>query len=80
MRAPASPWTPPTRAASTAARAAIEAALVGKVHGEAGQTILLEEFLEGPEASVFAVTDGRTVLPLAPARDHKRVGDGDTGP
>jgi phosphoribosylamine--glycine ligase len=63
-----------------AARAAVEAALVGKVHGEAGQTILLEEFLEGPEASVFAVTDGRTVLPLAPARDHKRVGDGDTGP
>ena len=63
-----------------AARAAIEAALVGKVHGEAGQVILLEEFLEGPEASVFAVTDGRTVLPLAPARDHKRVGDGDTGP
>jgi phosphoribosylamine--glycine ligase len=48
-----------------AARAAIEAALVGKIHGEAGQVILLEEFLEGPEASVFAVTDGRTVLPLA---------------
>jgi phosphoribosylamine---glycine ligase len=62
------------------ARAAVEAALVGRVHGEAGATILLEEFLEGPEASVFAVTDGRTVLPLAPARDHKRVGDGDTGP
>jgi phosphoribosylamine---glycine ligase len=63
-----------------AARAAVEAALVGRVHGEAGATILLEEHLEGPEASVFAVTDGRTVLPLAPARDHKRVGDGDTGP
>ena len=63
-----------------AARAAVEAALVGRVHGEAGAVILLEEFLEGPEASVFAVTDGRTVLPLAPARDHKRVGDGDTGP
>jgi phosphoribosylamine--glycine ligase len=63
-----------------AARAAVEAALVGRVHGDAGATILLEEFLEGPEASVFAVTDGRTVLPLAPARDHKRVGDGDTGP
>jgi phosphoribosylamine--glycine ligase len=63
-----------------AARAAIEAALVGRVHGEAGARILLEEYLEGPEASVFAVTDGRTVLPLAPARDHKRIGDGDTGP
>jgi phosphoribosylamine---glycine ligase len=63
-----------------AARAAVEAALVGGVHGEAGARILLEEYLEGPEASLLAVTDGRTVLPLAPARDHKRVGDGDTGP
>jgi phosphoribosylamine---glycine ligase len=63
-----------------AAVAAVEAALVGGVHGPAGATILLEEHLAGPEASVFAVTDGRTVLPLAPARDHKRVGDGDTGP
>src|SRR4029450_11528940 len=63
-----------------AARAAVEAALIGGIHGEAGATILLEEYLEGPEASVFAVTDGRTVLPLAPARDHKRVGDGDPGP
>jgi phosphoribosylamine--glycine ligase len=63
-----------------AAGAAIEAALVGRAHGEAGTRILLEEYLEGPEASVFAVTDGRTVLPLAPARDHKRIGDGDTGP
>ncbi|HZA83778.1 MAG TPA: phosphoribosylamine--glycine ligase [Actinomycetes bacterium] len=77
---PASPWTFPTRAASIAARAAVEAALVGGVHGEAGARILLEEYLEGPEASLLAVTDGRTVLPLAPARDHKRVGDGDTGP
>jgi phosphoribosylamine---glycine ligase len=63
-----------------AARAAVEAALVGLVHGQAGARILLEEYLEGPEASLFAVTDGRTVLPLAPARDYKRVGDGDQGP
>jgi phosphoribosylamine--glycine ligase len=63
-----------------AARAAIEAALLGRVHGEAGDTILLEEFLEGPEASLFALSDGRTVVPLAPARDYKRVGDGDQGP
>jgi phosphoribosylamine--glycine ligase len=63
-----------------AARAAVEAALVGLVHGQAGASILLEEYLEGPEASLFAVTDGRTVLPLAPARDYKRVGDGDQGP
>ena len=63
-----------------AAAAAIQAALVGGVHGEAGARILLEEYLEGPEASLLAVTDGRTVVPLAPARDHKRVGDGDQGP
>ena len=63
-----------------AARAAIEAALVGRVHGEAGATILLEEYLEGPEASLFALSDGQTVVPLAPARDYKRVDDGDQGP
>ena len=63
-----------------AATAAIQAALVGGVHGEGGARILLEEHLAGPEASLLAVTDGRTVLPLAPARDHKRVGDGDQGP
>ncbi len=63
-----------------AARAAIQAALVDGVHGEAGRRILLEEFLDGPEASVFAVCDGAAVLPLAPARDYKRVGDGDRGP
>jgi len=63
-----------------AATAAIQAALVDGVHGEAGARILLEEYLEGPEASLLAVTDGRTVVPLAPARDHKRVGDGDQGP
>jgi phosphoribosylamine---glycine ligase len=63
-----------------AAAAAIHAALVGGVHGEGGARILLEEYLEGPEASLLAVTDGRTVVPLAPARDHKRVGDGDQGP
>jgi phosphoribosylamine--glycine ligase len=63
-----------------AATAAIQAALVGGVHGQAGERILLEEYLDGPEASLLAVTDGRTVLPLAPARDHKRVGDGDQGP
>jgi phosphoribosylamine---glycine ligase len=63
-----------------AAAAAIQAALVGGVHGEAGARILLEEYLDGPEASLLAVTDGRTVVPLAPARDHKRVGDGDQGP
>jgi phosphoribosylamine---glycine ligase len=63
-----------------AARAAVEAALVERVHGPAGAQILLEEHLSGPEASLFAVSDGRAVLPLAPARDYKRVADGDRGP
>jgi phosphoribosylamine--glycine ligase len=63
-----------------AARAAVEAALVDQVHGPAGAQILLEEHLSGPEASLFAVCDGRAVLPLAPARDYKRVRDGDRGP
>jgi phosphoribosylamine--glycine ligase len=62
------------------AKGAIEAALLRGVHGDAGGRILLEEYLDGPEASLFAVTDGRTVLPLAPARDYKRVADGDQGP
>jgi len=63
-----------------AAEGAIRAALVEGVHGEAGARVLLEAFLDGPEASLFAVTDGRVVLPLAPARDFKRAGEGDTGP
>ena len=47
---------------------------------ELGEYVVIEELLEGPELSVFALTDGRHTLPLAAARDHKRVGDGDTGP
>ena len=46
----------------------------------AGGMVVVEEFLDGPEVSVFAVTDGRTVLPLLPAQDFKRLGDDDTGP
>jgi phosphoribosylamine--glycine ligase len=45
-----------------------------------GSRLVLEEFLDGPEVSLFAVTDGTTVVPLLPAQDHKRVGDGDAGP
>ena len=48
--------------------------------GEAGKTVLIEEYLEGIEASFFALCDGITAIPLANAQDHKRVGDGDTGP
>jgi phosphoribosylamine--glycine ligase len=46
----------------------------------AGHTVVIEEYLDGPEASLFCVTDGETVVPLLPAQDFKRVGDGDTGP
>ena len=48
--------------------------------GEAGAEAVIEEFLDGEEASFFALTDGHTVVPLGSAQDHKRVGDGDTGP
>jgi phosphoribosylamine--glycine ligase len=44
------------------------------------RTVVVEEFLDGPEVSLFAITDGTTVLPLQPAQDFKRIGDGDTGP
>jgi phosphoribosylamine--glycine ligase len=47
---------------------------------EAGHPVLLESFLDGPEVSLFCVVDGETVVPLLPAQDFKRVGDGDTGP
>ncbi len=61
------------------AEAAIDACF-GGTFGAAGADIIIEEFLEGEEASVFALVDGKHVLPLASAQDHKRVGDGDTGP
>jgi phosphoribosylamine--glycine ligase len=48
--------------------------------GVAGAEVVIEEFLEGEEASFFALCDGETAVPLASAQDHKRVGDGDTGP
>jgi len=46
----------------------------------AGAAVVIEDYLDGPEVSLFAITDGTTVLPMLPAQDHKRVGDGDTGP
>lgn len=48
--------------------------------GSAGETVLIEEFLTGMEVSLLAVTDGKTVVPLLPACDYKRIGEGDTGP
>lgn len=47
---------------------------------EAGSTVVIEEFLDGPEVSLFCITDGETVVPLIPAQDFKRVGDNDEGP
>ena len=59
---------------------AIEAMLVTRSFGKAGATVVMEERLEGPELSVFAVTDGQRVAMLAPARDFKRAREGDQGP
>jgi phosphoribosylamine--glycine ligase len=51
-----------------------------RVFGDAGANVVIEEFLEGQEASLMAFTDGTTLVPMLPVQDHKRVGDGDTGP
>ena len=61
------------------AREAIEM-MFGGGFGEAGAEVVIEEFLTGEEASFFAITDGTKILPFGSAQDHKRVGDGDTGP
>ena len=61
-------------------RSAIAACLDEQRFGSAGLQLLIEERLEGPEVSVLALTDSRTIRLLPPARDHKRIGDGDTGP
>lgn len=52
----------------------------GKLLGNMERTIVIEEFLNGEELSLLCLTDGRHVVPLAPAQDHKRIGEGDTGP
>jgi phosphoribosylamine--glycine ligase len=59
---------------------ALDAMLVRRSYGRAGSTVVVEERLEGAELSVLALTDGRRVLPLAPARDYKRAREGDEGP
>jgi len=62
------------------AEAALRDMLVGRIHGRAGAKVVVEERLEGPEASVIALADGERVRLLPAAQDHKRVGDGDRGP
>jgi len=62
------------------AEAAIDEAMVSKAFGEAGSSILVEEFLDGEEASILALIDGKNVVLLASAQDHKRINDGDQGP
>ena len=68
-------------ARSTAeAREAARAMLSGAAFGDAGRRVVVEEFLEGEEASFIAMVGAGRVLPLAPSQDHKAIGDGDTGP
>lgn len=54
--------------------------MFGGAFGEAGAEVVIEEFLTGEEASFFVLTDGASIMPIGSAQDHKRVGDGDTGP
>jgi len=62
------------------AEAAVRDMLAGNAFGEAGHRVVIEEFLDGEEASFIVMVDGEHVLPMATSQDHKRVGDGDTGP
>ena len=65
---------------SDEAEAAVDIMMVENAFGAAGEKIVVEEFLEGEEVSFFALCDGENALALASAQDHKRVGEGDTGP
>lgn len=62
------------------ALAGLQEIMINKEFGNAGEVVVIEEFLQGQELSVLAFSDGYTVLPLPGAQDHKRIGDGDTGP
>ena len=62
------------------ALSALRTQMVDRAFGEAGETVLVEEHLQGPELSVFSFVDGKRLSPLIAAVDYKRVGDGDTGP
>lgn len=62
------------------AEAAVHDMLAGNAFGDAGHRIVIEEFLDGEEASFIVMVDGENVIPMATSQDHKRVGDADTGP
>jgi len=62
------------------AESAVRDMLAGNAFGEAGHRVVIEEYLEGEEASFIVMADGEHVLPMATSQDHKRIGDGDTGP
>jgi len=62
------------------AKEAIHAIMEDKIFGASGSQVVIEEFLTGPEVSVLAFTDSKTLLPMVSSKDHKRVGDGDSGP
>jgi phosphoribosylamine--glycine ligase len=62
------------------AQEAVNAIMTDKAFGSAGDRIVIEEFLKGPEVSILAFTDGKTLVPMVSSQDHKRVFDGDRGP
>ena len=62
------------------AKIAVNEIMRERIFGDAGDRVVVEQYLEGEEVSFMALTDGTTVLPLASSQDHKRAGDGDTGP
>ena len=62
------------------AEQAVKSIMEDKIFGKSGDEIVIEEFLTGPEVSVLAFTDGTAIAPMVSSMDHKRIGDGDTGP
>jgi phosphoribosylamine--glycine ligase len=62
------------------AQAALKDIMVSHEFGSAGNSVVIEEYLEGDEISILSLSDGKTILSLPPAQDHKRIGEGDTGP
>ncbi|MDR2945477.1 MAG: phosphoribosylamine--glycine ligase, partial [Candidatus Adiutrix sp.] len=62
------------------AKEAVREAMEGGRFGEAGREVVIEDFIDGEEVTVLAFCDGRTILPMPPTQDHKRLGEGDSGP